>query len=74
MAFPGDVFGEKHIAGSKGLDRSIADTDLNGAGQGDAPLPARSGVPSRRSSRFLSFLKTNVLTARGARKCSELSA
>jgi len=46
MAFPGNVFGEKHIAGAKGLNRSIADTNLNRAGQGDAPLPPRGGVPS----------------------------
>jgi hypothetical protein len=46
MAFAGEIFGEKHVTRSKDLDRAVANTNLNGAGQCDAPLPAWSGVPS----------------------------
>jgi hypothetical protein len=46
MALTGDIFSEKDVAGFKSLDRSIADTDLDRAGQGDTPLAARGGVPS----------------------------
>jgi hypothetical protein len=46
MALSGDVFGEKNVARPKGSDSSIANTDLDRAGEGDTPLAAGSSVPS----------------------------
>jgi hypothetical protein len=46
MALSGGIFGEKNVARPKGLDRSVADTYLDRAGEGDTPLPAGSSVPA----------------------------
>ena len=46
MSLACNIFGKKHIAGDKGSCAAVADTDLDGAGQRDAPLAARRVVPA----------------------------
>ncbi len=46
VALPGHVFGEKNVAGSKGLLRAVAQSDFNAAREGNAPLAARRGMPA----------------------------
>ena len=52
VALTGEVFSQIDVAGSEAVDRTVAQTDLDFARQGDHKLSARSRVPVQKITRL----------------------
>src|SRR4030095_13201996 len=70
MALAGQILGKKDIAGAKRSCAAVADTDLDSAGQRDAPLAARRGVPAMQIFTIHIVLKNQSLDVESGQKMS----